>query len=227
MCYLCFTQNLKRVGVIPPRIVVHKIYRCLLSYLYHWHCFPSQDSEVIMESAPGLHVADYVVFGAMLLVSLGIGVYYALSGGRQSTTDEYHMGNRKMSVLPVTLSYTVSFISTILLLGFPAEIYSFGAEIAMGSVGVMLGNLLAVFIFVPVLYPLKYTSINEARNTASWRHCIRSRVYPVCMNNENRLNLDYSTLNLMWGLHVGSTERIAFPGPLTIKPTKWMKIHKD
>merc|ERR1712038_46618 len=66
-----------------------------------------------------------------------------------------------MRPLPVCLSYTVSFISTVLILGFPAEIYSFGAEIVMGSLGIALGNPLAVFIFVPVLYPLKFTSVNE------------------------------------------------------------------
>ena len=115
----------------------------------------------MLTSAPGLHVADYVVFGGMLLISLGIGVYYSLSGGRQRTTDEYLLGNRNMSVLPVTLSFTVSFISTILLLGFPAEIYSFGAEITTGLIGVIIGNLLAVVVFVPVIYPLKMTSVNE------------------------------------------------------------------
>jgi len=112
-------------------------------------------------SAPGLHIADYVVFSSMFLVSLGIGVYFALAGGRQKTTEEYYTGDRKMSVLPVTLSYTVSFLSTILILGYPAEIYSFGAYLVIGMLGFTVAPLLAAIIFVPVLYPLKFISINE------------------------------------------------------------------
>nr|KAG5692604.1 hypothetical protein BaRGS_030032 [Batillaria attramentaria] len=35
------------------------------------------------------HIADYAVFGLTILISIGIGIYYALSGGRQRTTSEY------------------------------------------------------------------------------------------------------------------------------------------
>ena len=34
----------------------------------------------------GFHWLDYVLFTVMLLVSLGIGVYVALSGGKQKNT---------------------------------------------------------------------------------------------------------------------------------------------
>ena len=41
----------------------------------------------------GFHVADYIIFILTLVVSLGIGVYYAV-GGRNKTNEEYLMGNR-------------------------------------------------------------------------------------------------------------------------------------
>ena len=60
-------------------------------------------------------IVDYVVFAAMLLLSILIGVFYSLAGDRQRTSSEYLYGNRKMSVVPVAISMVVSFISPITL----------------------------------------------------------------------------------------------------------------
>ncbi len=114
-----------------------------------------------MEVTRGLHIGDYAVFAVTLLIALGIGVFHSCAGGKQKTTDEYLMGNHQMKVIPVTLSFTVSYISTILILGFPAEIYSFGGEFIMTSFGTWIGIALSCVVFVPVLYPLQITSVNE------------------------------------------------------------------
>jgi Na+/proline symporter len=68
------------------------------------------------------HIADYCIFAVTIVTSLGIGVYYALSGGKQRTTSEYFVGNRKMAILPVAISLMVSFESSIMMLGIPAEV---------------------------------------------------------------------------------------------------------
>lgn len=104
---------------------------------------------------------DYVVFVLTITVSLGIGIYYALSGGRQKTTSEYLVGNRKMAVLPVAISLLVSFESSIMMLGTPAEIYRYGIQWIWSNVGFFIANLLAVKVMVPLLHPLKLTSANE------------------------------------------------------------------
>ena len=57
-----------------------------------------------------LHVVDYLVFAATLVISLGIGVYHSLAGGKQQTTDEYLLGDRQMRLIPVTMSMMVGFI---------------------------------------------------------------------------------------------------------------------
>ena len=44
------------------------------------------------------HWADYLLFIATLLISLGIGLYYAFAGDKQRTTKEYLMGNRSLKV---------------------------------------------------------------------------------------------------------------------------------
>lgn len=110
---------------------------------------------------------DYVVFVLTITVSLGIGIYYALSGGRQKTTSEYLVGNRKMAVLPVAISLLVSFESSIMMLGTPAEIYRYGIQWIWSNVGFFIANLLAVKVMVPLLHPLKLTSANEV-NSHLW-----------------------------------------------------------
>jgi hypothetical protein len=39
---------------------------------------------------PGFVLADFIIFGIAIAISIGIGLYYAFSGGRQKTTSEYH-----------------------------------------------------------------------------------------------------------------------------------------
>jgi Na+/proline symporter len=114
-----------------------------------------------MYNHPGFGVADYCVFGASVVISLGIGIFYAFSGGRQRTAAEYLVGNRQMKILPLTLSLMVSFESSIMMLGFPAETYVYGLQYIWYNVGVMAGLFLGAFIVVPLIYPLKLTSVYE------------------------------------------------------------------
>ncbi|XP_059145999.1 sodium-dependent multivitamin transporter-like [Physella acuta] len=104
---------------------------------------------------------DYVVFAAMLIISMAIGVWFALRGGKQKTQGEYLMANRSLSILPVAISILVSYMSAILILGFPAEMYTQGTEFYLTTFGVMLGVVLAALVFVPLMYPLKLTSAFE------------------------------------------------------------------
>ena len=107
------------------------------------------------------HVVDYCVFGAVLLISLGIGLYHALTGGKQKTKGEYLMGNRQMSLLPVSVSLLVSIISSNTILGVPAEMYSYGIDFVFSTVGCIVACVVIAFTFVPLLYPLKLTSCYE------------------------------------------------------------------
>ena len=109
----------------------------------------------------GFVVADYCVFAVTIVVSLGIGLYYALSGGRQRTTSEYLMGNRQMKILPVALSLMVSFESSITMLGYPAETYVYGMMFWLSIVALMLSVMLGVRILVPLVHPLKLTTLYE------------------------------------------------------------------
>ena len=52
----------------------------------------------------GFHWADYLVFSASILVSIGVGIYHAIVRGGQNTTEKYLLGDRKLHYIPVTIS---------------------------------------------------------------------------------------------------------------------------
>ena len=109
------------------------------------------------------HVADFVIFSCTIVISIGIGIFYAFSGGRQKTTSEYLVGGRKMTFLPVAISLLVSFESSIMMLGVPAEIYVYGIQWWISVWGFLISQLISITIVVPLIHPLKLTSIYEVR----------------------------------------------------------------
>ncbi|XP_062598235.1 sodium-coupled monocarboxylate transporter 1-like [Saccostrea cucullata] len=102
---------------------------------------------------------DYVVFCITIAISLGIGVYYAIAG--QKTTSEYLVGGRQMKILPVAISLMVSFESSIMMLGFPAETYVYGMMFWLSNFGFLASCIMATRMVVPLVHPLRITSINE------------------------------------------------------------------
>ncbi|XP_007561874.1 sodium-dependent multivitamin transporter isoform X1 [Poecilia formosa] len=101
---------------------------------------------------------DYVVFALLLAASVGIGLYYALSGGRQRTTQEFLMADRSMRCLPVSLSLIASFQSAVAIIGVPAEIYTHGTQYWFIGCAYILGLLIPAHVFIPLLYRLKLSS---------------------------------------------------------------------
>uniref|UniRef100_K1RV70 Sodium-dependent multivitamin transporter n=1 Tax=Magallana gigas TaxID=29159 RepID=K1RV70_MAGGI len=107
----------------------------------------------------GFVVYDYIVFCLTILVSLAIGVYHAYAG--QKTTSDFLVGGRQMKVLPVAVSLMVSFESSIMMLGYPAETYVYGMMFWLSTIGFLVSCLLATRMVVPLVHPLKITSVNE------------------------------------------------------------------
>ncbi|KAF1538048.1 Sodium/iodide cotransporter, partial [Eudyptes schlegeli] len=104
---------------------------------------------------------DYGVFGLMLLISTGIGLFHGLAKGGQKTSEDFFTGGRRMSALPVGLSLSASFMSAIQVLGVPAEAYRYGAKFLWMCLGQLLNTLLTAQLFLPVFYRLGLTSTYE------------------------------------------------------------------
>lgn len=75
-------------------------------------------------------VYDYSVLLGMLVISLGIGVFYGFFNSSESTSSDFLHGS-EMSLLPVSLSLTTSFITAIELLGNPSEIVFNGTQFSL------------------------------------------------------------------------------------------------
>jgi len=72
------------------------------------------------------------------------------------------MADRRLQVLPTSISLVVSFLSAILVLGFTAEMYSYGPQqLLLSGVGYIIAGIIIERIIVPWLYPLKLVSVNE------------------------------------------------------------------
>ncbi|KAK7105594.1 sodium-coupled monocarboxylate transporter 1-like isoform X1 [Littorina saxatilis] len=104
-------------------------------------------------------VPDYIVFAAMLLVSAGIGVYYACAGGGQKSTRAFLMADNSMSFLPLSLSVLASFFSASTLLGTPAEIYQYGSMYWMSIIGACLAPVTGALLFGPMFFSIKVVSV--------------------------------------------------------------------
>ncbi|KAM6123143.1 sodium-dependent multivitamin transporter [Pterocles gutturalis] len=104
---------------------------------------------------------DYSIFALLLVLSSAIGLFYALSGDRQRTVQEFLLANRNMSFLPVALSLLATFQSAVAILGVPGEIYRFGTQYWFLGCSYLLGLLIPAHVFVPVFYRLRITSTYE------------------------------------------------------------------
>uniref|UniRef100_A0A8C2B8T0 Sodium-dependent multivitamin transporter n=1 Tax=Cyprinus carpio TaxID=7962 RepID=A0A8C2B8T0_CYPCA len=121
-----------------------------------------------------LFTVDYVIFVVLLVASAGIGLYYAFSGGRQRTTQEFLLADRSMRCLPVSLSLLATFQSAVAILGAPSEIYTHGTQYWFLGCSYFLGLLIPAHIFIPVFYRLRLSSAYqylELRFSKSVRIC--------------------------------------------------------
>ncbi|KAM4613110.1 sodium-coupled monocarboxylate transporter 1 [Polymixia lowei] len=106
-------------------------------------------------------VWDYVVFAGTVVGAAGIGLFQAVRGRNATTTDEFLLGGRQMSAVPVAMSLTASFMSGITVIGTPAEAYRFGSAFWLFGFSYAIMSIVTAEIFVPLFYRLGITSTYE------------------------------------------------------------------
>lgn len=133
------------------------------------------------------HLVDYIVFGAMLVFSASVGVYFGYfnksKSKRQSTREcqnadetyaekkttdfgsksmlEYLLGSRKLKAFPVAMSLVASYISGVTVLGTPAEIYNYGTQYWLIIFPILLMGFIVSYVYLPVFCSLKVGSSYE------------------------------------------------------------------
>lgn len=77
------------------------------------------------------------------------------------TTQEYLLGDRNLSIMPVAVSLMASFMSAITLLGVSAENYYFGMQFVVINISYGLATPIASHLYLPVFFGLQKTSTYE------------------------------------------------------------------
>lgn len=103
---------------------------------------------------------DYSIVLTMLVISLGIGVFYGFFNGSENSSSDFLHGS-EMSLLPVSLSLTTSFITAIELLGNPSEVVFNGTQFSLIVISIFIVIPVAIKIYYPIYFKLQLTSCYE------------------------------------------------------------------
>ncbi|XP_053295208.1 sodium-coupled monocarboxylate transporter 1 [Pleuronectes platessa] len=106
-------------------------------------------------------VWDYVVFAGTILAAAGIGLFQAIRGRKETSSEEFLLGGRQMTAVPVAMSLTASFMSGITVIGTPTEAYRFGSAFWLFGFSYAIMSVVTAELFVPLFYRLGITSTYE------------------------------------------------------------------
>ncbi|KAK3610276.1 hypothetical protein CHS0354_029736 [Potamilus streckersoni] len=109
------------------------------------------------------HWADYLIFILTLVISALVGIFFAWKDKRDQSTANFLLGGRQMSILPVTLSLMATFLSAVLVLGVPTEIFYNGTMYWLICFSNLLTFPIAAHGFLPVFHKLELTSAYELK----------------------------------------------------------------
>ncbi|XP_025093116.1 sodium-coupled monocarboxylate transporter 2-like isoform X2 [Pomacea canaliculata] len=155
---------------------------------------------------------DYTLFVLTLLISAGIGIFYAIRDRKRNTTEEFLFGGKKMAVFPVAMSLMVTFMSALTLLGNPAEIYNYNTMWWYLVVAFIFAIAGACRIFIPFFFNLGITSTFEylemrfdkkVRLLASSLLIFQTLVYMAFLLYAPSLALNAVTGLHLWGSVIG------------------------
>ena len=105
-----------------------------------------------VSAAARLATSDYVVMVIYLAFVVGLGVLFSR---RESNTDEYLLGGRRMPWWVIGISYMVSLLSTISLVAVPGEAYKNGITLAVGNVLAPFAAIGTFYLFVRFYFRVK------------------------------------------------------------------------
>ncbi|XP_055678846.1 sodium-coupled monocarboxylate transporter 2-like [Lutzomyia longipalpis] len=124
---------------------------------------------------------DYFFFGIVFVVSIVIGLYFALKTKKQQSVDEYIFGGKNLGVVPVAFSLLATCITGSATIGQSMEVYAYGLHNFVYILMIPVWGSLTAFVFLPVFYDLQLMSsftYLELRFDRSVKH-IASALYVI------------------------------------------------
>lgn len=108
-----------------------------------------------------LGLIDYIIFGFILLASSVIGIYFGYKHRKKMTASEYLLANKSVSWFPIFVSLTVSFFSSVGVMGITANVYSTGVTFGLHLFAFIMPIALNAEVFAPIFRRLQLVSVNE------------------------------------------------------------------
>uniref|UniRef100_V5ICC7 Putative solute carrier family 5 sodium/glucose cotransporter member 12 n=1 Tax=Ixodes ricinus TaxID=34613 RepID=V5ICC7_IXORI len=107
-----------------------------------------------------VHPAEFVVFGGLMAINLGVGLYFALRHThRHADTEEVFLGGRSLGAIPLSLSVLATMVTAIGIVGFTTHFYVYGLHVVWGSITALVVVPFIAKVVIPVIYNLKVTSV--------------------------------------------------------------------
>ncbi|XP_063423134.1 sodium-coupled monocarboxylate transporter 1-like isoform X2 [Mytilus trossulus] len=121
--------------------------------------------KAVCELCPGeligtLQTVDYCLVVAVLLISVLIGIYFIYKE-KNATADEMLMGGRDIGIFPIAMSLMASCMSTIFVLGTPAEMYTHDTSFGLSCLAIFPTTVVTCHVFIPFFHKLDFTSAYE------------------------------------------------------------------
>ena len=109
------------------------------------------------------HWADYLIFSLSLAISLVIGIFFAFTGDRQRSTQEFLLAGRSAGIIPVAMSALASFISAVFIVNVPGEVMYNGTMFSMQFIGYILFTAIGTHTFLPFFHKRGQISAYQVR----------------------------------------------------------------
>ncbi|KAL1414373.1 hypothetical protein MTO96_030378 [Rhipicephalus appendiculatus] len=106
-------------------------------------------------------VVEYTVFGIIMALVVGLGVYISLRGkaSRRQTTAEVFLGSRSLRVLPLAASVAASLLSSTSFVTLTGHFYAYGFHQMWTFLMMIPAACVASHVFLPTMYELRLTSV--------------------------------------------------------------------
>lgn len=101
---------------------------------------------------------DLAVLGVLLGVMVGLGFWFRR---RQTTTDEFFLGNRRVPGWAAALSFVATEVSAVTIISVPATAYLENWEYLQFFIGSAAARVVIAYLFIPAFYKFHCTTIYQ------------------------------------------------------------------
>ena len=157
--YLITNQKWMNYFEFWSRLIIQCLFKALLTSYFN---LVRELMAAYSKTTNKLTYPDYASFGFLLTISALLGVYYAIFDKKsQNTTSGYFLANKGLHPIPVAFSIMASFVSSIVMMGGPSEVYFQNTMQYYFEIIILPGCFLATITFIPIFMKLQVKSVYE------------------------------------------------------------------